>query len=249
MGFKYSAEEIASKVATVPYWGHSIQLPFGIVTPGKVMRNLDTIKCLQLPQQLTGKSVLDIGAWDGYYSFECEKRGACVLAIDNLNRLKKDDEICFQSQGNRGFEVAKEILGSKVEFREMDVYQIDKDLIGRFDIVLFLGVLYHLKHPLLALEKIAQVVEKEIYIETEFIRTPFINRPIVEYLEHCYLNEDPTNHCRPNASWLKKSLFDLGFSSFEVLYKTPVSILNIYRMITNRTIFCPGRIIIRASKK
>lgn len=249
METKYTSEEIAAKIASVPFWGHSIQLPFGIVTPGRVMCNVDTMNRLNLSQNLTDMTVLDIGTWDGFYSFECEKRGARVMAIDNLNRLKKNDEICFKSQGNSGFEIIKDILDSQVEFREMDVYQIDREPIGKFDIVLFLGVLYHLKHPLLALEKVAQVVEQDLYIETEFIRAPFTNRPIIEYLEHCYLNEDPTNHCRPNVSWLKNTLLDLGFSSVDILYKTPTSIFNIYRMVVDGTIFCPGRIIIKASKK
>lgn len=248
MGCKYKMEEIAEKVASVPYWGHTIQLPFGVITPGKVMNNLDTLYRLQLPQQLTGKTVLDIGAWDGFYSFECEKRGARVVAIDNLNRLRKADELCFQSQGNRGFDVVKDILNSTVVFKELDVYQLDENNLGKFDIVLFLGVLYHLKHPLLALEKITRVVNHELYLETEFIRTPFISRPIVEYLEHCYLNNDPTNHCRPNMTWLKHTLFDLGFSAVEILYKTPVSLLSINRMIATGTTFCPGRCIIKAQR-
>lgn len=81
-------EEILKKEAKVPFRGHSIPLGHGIVTPGRVMRNLKTLERLKLPASLSGKRVLDICAWDGYYSFECEKRGAAeVVAIDNLARM------------------------------------------------------------------------------------------------------------------------------------------------------------------
>ena len=88
----FTKDEIVEKVKSVPFWGHSIDLGQGITTPGRVMNNLSTVKKLQLPDDLSGKRVLDIGAWDGFYSFECEKKGAEVVAIDNLCRMQKEDE-------------------------------------------------------------------------------------------------------------------------------------------------------------
>jgi tRNA (mo5U34)-methyltransferase len=93
-----------------------------------------------IPQSLHGKRVLDIGAWDGWFSFQMERRGAEVLAIDNWD--------------NPRFHQAKAMLHSRVEYRQMDIYELTPQRVGYFDIVLFMGVLYHLKHPLLALERV-----------------------------------------------------------------------------------------------
>lgn len=245
---KYSKEEILEKIEKVSFWGHSIPLPYGIITPGRVMENFKTMEKLRLPNNLSGKRVLDIGAWDGYYSFECEKRGAQVLAIDNLNRMKKPDEIKYANLGNLGFEAAKDILDSKVEFKNMDVYDINPDEIGRFDIVLFLGVLYHLKHPALALERISEITNGQLFIETEWLRSPFIKRPILEYIEGDSCNQDPTNFCRPNIFWIESVLRDVGFSNMEVLYKTPLSKKSLIKIIINLSFLTTGRIIVKAWK-
>src|SRR5580704_10851566 len=123
-------------------WYHSIELPDGQVIPG-----LQTIEVLRsriaeypIPEDLTGKRVLDIGAWDGWFSFEMERRGAGVLAVDATKQ--------------KTLLRAKELLNSKVEYLVEDVCRLSPQKVGYFDIVLFFGVLYHLKHPLLALEKV-----------------------------------------------------------------------------------------------
>ena len=99
-----------------------------------------------IPEDLRGKRVLDIGAWDGWFSFEMERRGAEVLAIDNWD--------------NPRFHEVRRLLNSRVEYRQMDVYDLTPARIGRFDIVLFFGVLYHLKHPLLALERVCALTTR-----------------------------------------------------------------------------------------
>jgi tRNA (mo5U34)-methyltransferase len=243
---RYSKKEILERISKIAFWGQSIPLPYGIITPGRVMRNLDTIERLQLPQSLSGKRILDIGAWDGYYSFECEKRGAQVLAIDNLNRMKRPDEVKFAHLGNRGFETAKDILNSDVKFKNLDVYDIDPKEIGTFDIVLFLGVLYHLKHPTLALEKISKVTNDQLIIETECLRSPIIRRSMLEYIESDHLNQDPTNFCRPNISWIKSVLMDLGFSKIDILHKS-ISKKSIKSLI-KMDLLMSGRVILKAYK-
>ena len=106
--------------------------------------------------------------------------------------------------------------------RNLDVYDINPDEIGRFDVVLLLGVLYHLKHPVLALERISEITKDQLIIETEWLRSPLIKRPILEYIESDSVNQDPTNWCRPNILWIKSVLRDVGFAKIEVLYKTPL---------------------------
>ncbi len=214
-------EEIDQKVASIPHWGQSIPLPYGIITPGAVMDNIKTLEKLELPKDLRGKKVLDIGAWDGFYSFECEKRGANVVAIDNYYRMERSEERVHGSLKNTGFNVVKEILNSRVDYRDLDVYDISKDRIGSFDIVLFLGVLYHLKYPLLALEKIFEVCKDMVVIETSFCRT-LARAPFLYYVEGESLNNDPTNWFIPNIKCLEGMLSDVGFRKIEVIYKSPI---------------------------
>src|ERR1700680_3049878 len=126
-------------------WYHSIQLPDGSVIPGiQTIEQLRTrIAQFPIPRDLTGKRVLDIGAWDGWFSFEMEKRGARVLAIDSAEHTR--------------FKGARELLGSRVDYQIGDICRVSAKDLGRFDIVLFFGVLYHLKHPLAALETVCDL--------------------------------------------------------------------------------------------
>ena len=140
-------------------WHHKIDLGNGVITPGKV-DNFSKLPRLGLPESLEGKTVLDIGTWDGFYSFECEKRGASrVLATDSFVwRSSKD--------AKDGFDLAKKILKSRVEEKFIDILDITPEKVGMFDIVLCLGVLYHMRHPLLSLEKVSSVTKEMAIIET-----------------------------------------------------------------------------------
>ena len=130
---------------------HRIDVGHGVVTPGAddSRRNSNDSRS----RRTSGKRVLDIGAYDGFFTFECERRGANVLAID-----------CPQAAG---YPVASELVGSTAEFREMSVYDVLDESVGEFDIVLFLGVLYHLRHPLLALERIHEVCRELLILESQ----------------------------------------------------------------------------------
>jgi tRNA (mo5U34)-methyltransferase len=107
-----------------------------------------------VPEDLTGKSVLDIGCNAGFYSFEMKRRGAArVLGIDHDRRYLEQAEF------------ARDRLGLDVEFRQLEVYDVDR-LDERFDLVLFMGVFYHLRHPLYALEKVAGLVRERLIFQT-----------------------------------------------------------------------------------
>jgi len=141
-------EELQAAVDALP-WYHAIELPGGIVTPGWAPLNPDNYR---LPADLTGKRVLDVGAWDGFWSFEALKRGALeVVAIDDFSNTIHDGEV----RGWQQFDLCREALGYKpiqCWHVEMSVYDVTD--LGQFDVVLFFGTLYHLKHPLLALERL-----------------------------------------------------------------------------------------------
>src|SRR6187401_1004793 len=141
-------------------WYQTIDLGEELVTKGvdDTPRRLAT---LGLPDSLAGLSVLDIGAWDGFFSFECERRGAA--------RVVAADFYSWHGTGwgtKAGFTLAREALGSRVEDIDIDVMDLSPERIGTFDVVLFLGVLYHLRHPFLALERVASVTRDYLIVET-----------------------------------------------------------------------------------
>ncbi len=107
-----------------------------------------------IPEDLSGWNVLDIGCNAGFYSFEMKRRGAArVLGVDH------DPEYLAQAR------FAGESLGLDVEFRELDVHNIDH-IDERFDLVIFMGIFYHLRHPLYVLEKVARLTRKILLFQT-----------------------------------------------------------------------------------
>ena len=154
-------EEILNKINEVS-WHHSFELLPGLLTPGTCHVNAKNIfdSRYEIPQSLSGLKILDIGAWDGPYSFELERRGADVVALD------------IQDPSLTGFNIAKEILQSRVKYIRASVYDLTKVLTEKFDIVLFLGVYYHLKCPVLAFEQISYILKNDglMLIEGECLR-------------------------------------------------------------------------------
>src|ERR1700733_6643238 len=128
--------------------------------------------CGAMEQPLDGKRVLDVGAWDGYWSFEALKRGAReVVAIDDfsdyLGVLKESDRRTWQN-----FDLCRELLGfdpERCQRHEMSVYEVSAARLGEFDVVFFFGTFYHLRHPLLALDKLGAVCTDEIYVESAIL--------------------------------------------------------------------------------
>ena len=188
------------------FWWHSIELRPGIVTPGASGTSQKTIPLYNLPGDLSGRTVLDIGCWDGIFSFECERRGAERVVAADL----------WENVGRGAFDFAREELGSKVEPLECDVYDLPGVLGGeRFDLVLFLGVLYHLRHPLLGLEKVAActkpggmaVIETVIDFESMMER-----RPLMAFYPGREMNDDPTSWWAPNPAGLAMMLGAAGFA-------------------------------------
>lgn len=205
-------DELQQKVESIK-WFHTIDLGNSIVTNGKY----DTRKRVTqigLDEDLSGKSVLDIGAWDGFYSFEAERRGASrVLATDSFIWMGK-------SWGSKdGFELARKVLNSKVEDKTIDVLDLSPEKVGEFDLVLFLGVLYHMRHPWLSLEKVSSVTKKKLILETE-VEMIGEKRPIIVLYPKNELAEDNTNWCAPNPAAVISMLKDVGFKKVEIFSQT-----------------------------
>lgn len=185
---------------------HSIPLPDGRVLEGILSLEVlnRRVSEFPIPQDLTGKRVLDIGTWDGFFAFEMERRGASVVAIDST-------EI-------ENFYVARELLGSKVEYHVQDVYDLTPERNGYFDIVFFMGVLYHLKHPLLALERVCECTRDmaivESFVTSESIST---DAPAMEFYETTELLGQTDNWCGPNVKCLLAFCRSAGFARAELL--------------------------------
>jgi tRNA (mo5U34)-methyltransferase len=162
-------EDILKRIKSIPFWYHKIDLPYGIVTPGWAPINPAAYR---IPDILDGKRVLDIGAWDGYWTFQALQRGAKeVVAIDDfsdyLGNLNQSDRRAWES-----FDVCRSALGYSNDVCnriEMSIYDISEANLGLFDTVFFFGTLYHLRHPLLALDKIASLCKDDIYIESAIL--------------------------------------------------------------------------------
>lgn len=228
-------------------WWHRIDLGSGLITPGRE-DTVGKLATLHLPASLAGKTVLDVGAWDGFYAFEAERRGAVrVLATDWISWNGS-------SWGSKaGFELARRVLGSRVEDKTMDLYQLAPETVGQFDVVLFLGVLYHLKHPLLALERIASVTRELLVVETHAALRG--RAPMLEFYPEGELLGDPTNWFSPNPAAVEGMLKVVGFSRIVPVWRSGVTaraLRTVYQRLRKRSgsrlPFHHGRLVVHAHR-
>ena len=119
-----------------------------------------------------------------------------------------------------GFELARTALGSTVDDKEIDVLDLSPDAVGVFDLVLFLGVLYHMRHPLLALERVAGVAGEQLILDTH-ADLLWQRRPAMAFYPNDELADDPTNWWGPNPAALIAMLRDVGFERVEVIASLP----------------------------
>lgn len=188
-------------------WFHTIDLGSGIKTPGfyDPSKNLDR---MGIPRNLEGLTVLDVGAWDGFYSFEAKRRGA--------ERVLATDRFAWEVGGTKqGFELAREALGLEVEDRTLDVLDISAEEIGQFDVVFFLGVLYHLRDPMLGLERVAEVTRRLLILETH-VDLLWTRRPAAAFYPFDELEKDVTNWWGPNALATVAMLEAVGFQRVQI---------------------------------
>ena len=196
---------------------------------------------------MAGKTVLDIGTWDGLNAFYAEKRGATrIVALDhyawgvdmaqrNLYWAKcqtqgvfpdyRRDETDFWNSelpGKAGFDLACEALGSKVEPMVGDFMKLDPATVGKFDVVLFLGVLYHLREPLAALERVRALTGGVAVIETSAVYLgDNDDAGLIRFYAGNELDGDYSNYFAPSASALDGMARAAGFSRTEVKVQPP----------------------------
>lgn len=222
---KLTADEIRERAAALGDWFHNIDLNGVQTAPDHFLSDYPNVKWRTfqhaVPEDLAGKTVLDIGCNAGFYSIEMKQRGA-----ERVVGLDFDDRYLEQAR------FAAEVKGQDIEFRKLSVYDV-AELGERFDIVLFMGVLYHLRHPLLALDLIHEHVAGDLLIyqsmqrgsadecpvqadysffETDHFDDP--GYPKLHFIEHEYAG-DWTNWWAPNAACSAAMLRSAGFTILE----------------------------------
>ena len=218
---RLECRELQEKISALDPWFHNLLLRGIQTAPDHFLGDYPQVKWNHLqyafPQDLTGMSVLDIGCNAGFYSQALKRRGAArVLGIDT------DEHYLTQAR------FAAEVEGLDIEFRKLPVW--DVGTIGeRFDIVLFMGVFYHLRHPLLALDLIHQHVARDLLVFQSLVRgsvdiaevaadydfiepAPFDEPgyPRMHFIERSY-SHDPTNWWIPNRAGVEAMLRSSGF--------------------------------------
>jgi tRNA (mo5U34)-methyltransferase len=237
-----SGEEL-QRAADEFLWFHSIDLGDGVITKGASQPQITDD---HFPP-MAGRSVLDIGAWDGYYSFMAERNGADrVVALDHYawgvdigargaywtecaaNNTLPDqgrDLTDFwrpELPGKRGFDFAAWALDSKVESRVADFATTDIEELGVFDNVLYLGVLYHMKEPLACLERVRSVTGQVAVIETQAVHIHLLdNESLLQFYAGGELNVDYGNWFVPTIGGLHALCRAAGFSSSVTIQGPP----------------------------
>jgi tRNA (mo5U34)-methyltransferase len=218
-------DQISRQVQELGKWFHNIDLDGIKTAPDHFLGDYPNVKFQSfahaLPHDLTGKTVLDIGCNAGFYSIEMKRRGAShVIGIDS------DEKYLNQAR------FAAKVNNLDIEFRNMSVYDV-ASLHQQFDVVIFMGVLYHLRHPLLALDLLYEHVAKDLLIFQSMLRGSnkvdqvepdydfwemdhFTSEgyPVMYFIEHRY-SSDPTNWWIPNRAAMEAMLRSSGFEILE----------------------------------
>ena len=259
-------EHAQPAVDAVGFWWHSIDFGSGVVSPGFKSAELlaEELAALDLPE-LTGATVLDIGGWDGYFAFAAERRGAAaVTGLDHyvwsldLPRQQAYWRECQAAgispmayetmdlwkpdtlPGKHGFDTARRLLRSGVQEIVADFANDDLSAHGQWDVVLFLGVLYHLHNPFDALKRLRALTRELAIIETHAIVVPgHEDSPMWRFYPGAELDADASNWWSPNLAGLKACLTAAGFGEVSVKTGPPTDGASDYRAVVHARV-APG---------
>lgn len=212
ISLKYSEDEIKRKVSEIPIWHFPFR--FGnVVTPAEEPQEYLDWKSSIIPIDLSGKTVLEVGAHEGYFSMVAEQRGAKrIVSTDDKRMLPPDID--------KRISIVHDILDLKSEYVTLSVYDLD-NLNEVFDIVIYFDVYYHLEDPILAFRKIFAKVRHTLLfcgyiIDDHFIQSD-LNKPLMYMFEPFELNpNDSTNVWGATTSCLVRMMKLVGFKTVDV---------------------------------
>jgi tRNA (mo5U34)-methyltransferase len=191
-------------------WYHQIDFGNGLISPGVASIEVLAAQAdVYFRDGMAGKTMIDIGCWDGFNSVEASKRGATrVLATDQFAWSDK----CWGSR--QCFELAREHIAPNIDAQVADVFDLTPETVGTFDVVLFAGVFYHLRHPFLALERVSKLAKEMMIVEThvDALDEP---RPAMIFYPGSECANDNTNWWGPNLACVEAMLKDVGFPKVE----------------------------------
>lgn len=182
-------------VAAQPWWYHQFEIFPGVVTPG-VYDISFAFNNLGFPDDMSGMTVLELGPSDGGFSLAMWKRGAKVTAVDYTDATN--------------FALMKQLSGCDAKWMKCNALDLDKADLGKFDVVLHMGLLYHLADPFRAIWLARQHVKQGGLLILETAMTLKEGGPLMEYLPADSNNGDLTNFWRPNAECCEAMLVDCG---------------------------------------
>jgi tRNA (mo5U34)-methyltransferase len=221
MSDSFTPDQIRRRVAELGQWFHNLDLGGVKTAPDHFLGDYPEVKwqrfASSIPDDLKGKSVLDVGCNGGFYSIQMKRRGA-----DRVVGIDTDEKYLDQAR------FAAKVSGAEIEFHNLSVYRVG-ELHEKFDLVLFMGVLYHLRHPLLALDLLHEHVVADLLVAQSMLRGssdsievppdfPFWQSelfddeqfPRMYFIEKRYAN-DPTNWWIPNRACFEAMLRSAGF--------------------------------------
>jgi tRNA (mo5U34)-methyltransferase len=202
-----STEDFQRILDEQSHWFHRFEFTNGCVTRGHDP-SAQKLAALSLPP-LDGKTVADVGAFDGYFSFQAEMLGAAgVTAIDHFVWMVEG------MNARRNFELIREAIGSKVSDFTVSVETMRPENVGTFDVTLFLGVLYHAPNMAEYLHN-ARAITKELLIVETLVDMLDVSRPAAAYYPSGLLNNDPSNWWGPNIACVADMLKRVGFGMVE----------------------------------
>ena len=190
-------------------WFHQIDFGGGVLTPGWIKAaKIARVARAFFDRPLAGKSVLDIGCWDGAYSIAAARLGAArVLATDHW--------AWATGHGDRAaFELARARLAPQVEVMDIAVEDLSVERVGQFDVVLFAGVFYHLRDPIEALQRLAPLARETFILESRLcgVMGQLTAKPLMRFYPDKELDGDPSNWWAPNPACMMALMRDAGFA-------------------------------------
>lgn len=197
------------------HWHQGWEVFPGLVTPGRSVVS-EILKWCGVPERLDGRRVLDVGAWNGCASFECERRGAAEVVALSLEKPEWT-----------GFNILKEALGAdRTRYVRGTIYNLDPRELGTFDVVLCFGVLYHLRYMVLGIDNLRRVCRGDLFLETHILDHGAIAQDgsetslapnvaemrLLQFHDRDQLHGDISNWIAPSASALRAIVETAGFA-------------------------------------